>query len=681
MVCCAAPLSAQSCDDGNVCTTSDTCSNGICTGTPVSGSCDDGNPCTVNDTCVDGVCKGTPMAGGACGDAGCEGTCGVVGGTGVCIPDMKKQMQPCTDSFGDCTTDDVCLGVVCIGTFKQCPDSDKNKCTLDVCTPATGQCQNLGPINCGPCGTCNANTGECDPANEGASCDDLNECTGNGTCASGTCQAGAAITPLDDDTPTSTPTGIPTGTAATATPTDTPTGTPTGTAAVTVTPTDTPTGTPTGTAATATPTNTPTGTPTGTVSATITPTVTHTGPPAPTASATPTQTPTATATALPVQATIVVGSATGQPGSTVSFDVTLETTAQVAGTQNDIAFDPKARIKANTDGTPSCTVNPAINKNGTSFAFQPVGCTPGTDCTGIRALVLALNNVTPIPTNSTLYTCDVEIAADATGTNPLTCSNPGAGDPDGNKVGVDCTDGTITVAVAAEATIVIGSVTGAAGSFVPLDVTLQTAVEVAGTQNDITFPSVAGVAAGSDGSPLCSVNPDIDKGDTSFAFQPPGCTPGTDCTAVRALVLSISNVKAIPNGSVLYTCTIAVSESAANGTYPLVCSNAGATDPGGNALVTACVDGSVIVGVQPTPTDTPSPTPSVSPTPTPTATSLTPPAPTATNTPLVPPPTNTPQPRPRDDDSCQIVAAPGSRPAWVLLLPAALLLGLRRRRR
>jgi hypothetical protein len=228
----------------------------------------------------------------------------------------------------------------------------------------------------------------------------------------------------------------------------TPTGTPTGTAAATATATGTPTGT---AAATATATHTvvlPTVTATATVSAEIsTPTVTRTA--------------TSTNTPLPIDATIIVGSATGEPGSTVMVSVSLETTVEVAGTQNDIAFDPRTRVVANEQGNPKCMVNPAIDKGQTSFAFQPVDCTPGTDCTGIRALVLALDNVTPIPDGSVLYTCEVMIANDATGSFPLTCSNPGAGDPDGNRVGADCTNGAITVAVETEATIVIGDAVGA----------------------------------------------------------------------------------------------------------------------------------------------------------------------------------------------------------------------------
>jgi MYXO-CTERM domain-containing protein len=157
----------------------------------------------------------------------------------------------------------------------------------------------------------------------------------------------------------------------------------------------------------------------------------------------------------------MVGSASGAPGSTVTFSVTLQTTAQVAGTQNDIAFSPQARIAAEEDGTPKCAVNPAIMKDQTSFAFTPFECT-GTACTGVRAVVISFENLDVIPTGSVLYTCDVEIAADATESFPLTCSDPGAGDPEAMKLGTDCTNGTITAAGVATPTTTATATTSSA---------------------------------------------------------------------------------------------------------------------------------------------------------------------------------------------------------------------------
>ena len=495
------------------------------------------------------------------------------------------------------------------------------------------------------------------------------------------------------------PNGVPVGTA---TATLTPTGTPTGTTTATVT--HTPTGTPVGTA---TATVTPTGTPTGTVSATVTasatasPTVTLTRTTTATATPTtpgiptPTGTSTPTATSLPIHATIVIGSATGLAGDTVTISAILQTDVEVAGTQNDIVLDPQAPIAADEQGNPRCTVNPQIDKDGTTFAFEPAGCTVGTDCMSVRALVLSLNNLTPIPNNSRLYDCEVAIAADAApGNYPLDCTNPASGNPDGDPVGTDCTGGTITVAQPGQATIVIGTATGAAGDFVPLDVSLQTGVEVAVTMNDITFVPEAAVAADQQGRPMCSVNPDIHKEGTAFAFQPTGCTPATNCTGVRAVVQSLTAQDPIPNGSVLYTCTIAIAEDAAVGSIPLTCSNASAEDPAHAPVGTECTNGSVVVGAPPTATGTVTPTGSNPPTPTstpgtgtatPTVTLGTPVPPTATNT--VPAGTNTPVRTPtrgnihfRDSDSCQIVAPSASQPAWMLLIPAVLLLRLRRRR-
>src|SRR5262245_2445303 len=93
---------------------------------------------------------------------------------------------------------------------------------------------------------------------------------------------------------------------------------------------------------------------------------------------------------------IHVGSASGDAGGTTTFDVTLTTGGMmIAGTQNDITFQPGAVVAAKANGKPNCTVNEAIDKAQTTFAFQPPGCT-GAACTGIRALVLSFENTTAI---------------------------------------------------------------------------------------------------------------------------------------------------------------------------------------------------------------------------------------------------------------------------------------------
>src|SRR5262249_54152350 len=69
------------CDDGSICTTGETCSNGMCTnGQPANNgaACDDNNGCTMGTTCTNGVC-GNPqsqinmcIAGDNCCPANCN---------------------------------------------------------------------------------------------------------------------------------------------------------------------------------------------------------------------------------------------------------------------------------------------------------------------------------------------------------------------------------------------------------------------------------------------------------------------------------------------------------------------------------------------------------------------------------------------------------------------------------
>jgi MYXO-CTERM domain-containing protein len=278
-----------------------------------------------------------------------------------------------------------------------------------------------------------------------------------------------------------------------------------------------------------------------------------------------------------------------------------------------------------------------------------------------------------------LYTCKVAIASSASaGEKTLSNTNTGASDPDGGALTTTGTDGRVIVAGgASDATIIVGSASGEAGATVDVSVSLETGTDVAGTQNDIAFAAPIAIAAKSNGKPDCAVNPEIDKGGTSFAFQPAGCTVGETCTGIRSLVLALDNVAPIPTGSTMYTCKVTIAENAEDGSYPLTCSNPGASDPDGGALLAECTDGSVTVGgpITDTPTATPTETPTTPAGNTPTATNTAPPTNTATAT-----RTNTISGGGGfDDDGCSVVAPAQTSNGWLLLLPAAALLWLRRR--
>jgi hypothetical protein len=185
------------CDDGNACTPVDTCQAGFCTGSnpvtcaapdqchdagvcdPSTGicsnppkddgtGCDDGEACTYNDTCSSGVCAGTPITctSDTCTTQTCNGTssCTVTPNTG----------DPCDDANA-CTFNDICSSSgVCGGT--------PITCTSDTCTTQT--CN--GTSSC----TVTPNTG--DP------CDDGNACTFNDVCSSGGVCGGTTITCTND---------------------------------------------------------------------------------------------------------------------------------------------------------------------------------------------------------------------------------------------------------------------------------------------------------------------------------------------------------------------------------------------------------------------------------------------------------------------------------------------------
>lgn len=210
----------DSCSDSDQCTSGDTCQDGACVsgaprlctssdvciaascdaefgcvGIPTTAACDDGNPCTTNDTCADEVCQPgtTPLD---CDDQDpCTiDTCDAQLG---CLHDAESKCNdhdPCTndscnaggvcanDAFvGPCDDADPCtLGEVCDaagtcggGSARSCEDS--NVCTTDACIAGQG-CVNLfrtedcSGESCGP-----------------ALCDDGEACTVDDRCVAGEC--------------------------------------------------------------------------------------------------------------------------------------------------------------------------------------------------------------------------------------------------------------------------------------------------------------------------------------------------------------------------------------------------------------------------------------------------------------------------------------------------------------
>jgi ELWxxDGT repeat protein len=143
---------------------------------------------------------------------------------------------------------------------------------------------------------------------------------------------------------------------------------------------------------------------------------------------------------------ITLGNASGAAGETVTVGAHLTARREpVVGLDLRIDFPPAARAVSTDRGRPDCAVNAAIDKPATSFRFVPPHCDPATDCTGIRALVVALDNVEPIPDGSTLFTCRFGIDRRARpGRQALPLILIGAANADG-QIDAASESGSITV--------------------------------------------------------------------------------------------------------------------------------------------------------------------------------------------------------------------------------------------
>lgn len=296
---------------------------------------------------------------------------------------------------------------------------------------------------------------------------------------------------------------------------------------------------------------------------------------------------------------IDLGDGTVSPGGTVTVAATVHLTDEVVvGLQNRVTFDRSAFIAPQAGGEPNCTVNPEIDKRASSFRFLPLGCDPERDCTAVRALILAFDNVTPLPDGATVYTCRVAAAAAAgVGDHPLHNDEVAGSGPAGEDIRGDGLDGVIHVRTAVVAIDLKGG-SAPAGGALQVTARLHTpgASAVVATQNRIDFDAPLGIAARGDGNPDCTVNPAILKSASGFRFRPVDCDASGGCQAVVAVVLAFDNVEPIPDGAALYTCMVTVAADAAPGTYRLANSEIAAADSTGAPIPASGADGVVDVG-------------------------------------------------------------------------------------
>jgi hypothetical protein len=147
----------RDCDDDQPCTL-DTCDgSGNCIHPPTIGACDDGDHCTTGETCQGGECTfGTDI------DCNDSNVCTV----DACNPDYGCVYTPTSGSCSDsdvCTINDLCSAGRCVGTARTC--EDYNVCTDNQCDRESG----------------------CFFSPNSVTCNDYNVCTYDDVCGAGEC--------------------------------------------------------------------------------------------------------------------------------------------------------------------------------------------------------------------------------------------------------------------------------------------------------------------------------------------------------------------------------------------------------------------------------------------------------------------------------------------------------------
>ena len=154
------------CDDGNACDGADLCGGGVCKGSvafncddgqtcttdscdPQTGclyvpvgpgkACNDGNPCTISDTCKNGICAGSAVINCNDGNYCTLDSCSLTAGCA-----HKLQVGASCDDGDSCTSGDACDGAGACQPGKTGACDDGNPCTIDSCDKKTGCKQMVG---------------------------------------------------------------------------------------------------------------------------------------------------------------------------------------------------------------------------------------------------------------------------------------------------------------------------------------------------------------------------------------------------------------------------------------------------------------------------------------------------------------------------------------------------------
>lgn len=192
------------------------CNAGTCVAVPQTGvACDDGDFCTTGDTCdATGACVGTKVDCSGSGDACNVGECDPADGS--CVTSPANDGGPCADDGDVCTTD-TCSGGTCVHSPIDgcCHSNDEcadgfvcidNTCTENPNPECAGEtCDTFTPCSSENadcvCTTLFTGGGFCVPGStscEGLTrCPNGNECPGDALCTVNTCCQENVCVPID----------------------------------------------------------------------------------------------------------------------------------------------------------------------------------------------------------------------------------------------------------------------------------------------------------------------------------------------------------------------------------------------------------------------------------------------------------------------------------------------------
>jgi len=187
-----APGPVASLDDENPCT-QDLCIKGVIEHQPLNeGQCDDGNECTSDDSCVLGTCTGGPTI--ECEVPECAGSASCVPDYG-CVPSWMPEGATC-DAADACTEGDACdADHACVGG--ETIECEVPECALSASCDAEGGCvvewmaEGSSCDDDSPCTVddgCVAGVGCVGEPDDEQECDDGDESTCGDACVGGVCE-------------------------------------------------------------------------------------------------------------------------------------------------------------------------------------------------------------------------------------------------------------------------------------------------------------------------------------------------------------------------------------------------------------------------------------------------------------------------------------------------------------